>query len=235
MSVRSRMRPSLGFTMVELLAVVAVTALLLGALLPVVRRVGERARCVQCLSNLRSMGQAVALYAAVNKGQFPLSSHAAGSVVGLTAWLQTLQEHGAGPEIRLCPSDPDARSKSTSYATNEHFEPLSAGVDFNPVTKASLPGGRTVAYRRLSIVPRPAAAIYAYEPQGVGTIDHLHTHQILSVEALQRSVAVTRHDGAANYLFADGHVATWAWSDLSASFSPPRQNPFDPATARVAP
>jgi general secretion pathway protein G len=224
-----------GFTIVELLVVLAVIALLLGLLVPVLGHVNERARSLRCLANLRCIGQAVSLYCEGQKGQFPLSSHAARSLVSDSAWLQSLQIFGATPEVRLCPSDPDRAAKATSYATNEHFEPLTPGIDFNPVTRAPIVGGRTIAYRKLSSLPRPAAVIYAYEPEGNGTIDHLHTHQILSVEALQRSVAVTRHDGAANYLFADGHVATWAWSDLSASFSPPRQNPFDPATARVAP
>ena len=225
MFVRVRAHPSRGFTMVELLAVVAVIALLIGLLLPTVRRVGERARCTQCLSNLRCIGQAVALYAESWKGQFPLPA----------AWLQSLQDFGATPAVRLCPSDADAAGKSTSYATNEHFEPLTPGIDFNPITKAPLAGGRTVAYRKLASVPRPSAVIYAYEPQGTGTVDHLNTHQFKSLDELQRALATTRHDGAANYLFADGHAQTLSWIDLAASFSPPQRSPFDPATALLSP
>ena len=235
MFVRVRAHPSRGFTMVELLAVVAVIALLMGLLLPTLRWVSERARCTQCLSNLRCIGQAVALYAESWKGQYPLSSHKAGSVLARGAWLQSLQEFGAEPAVRLCPSDADARGKSTSYATNEHFEPLTPGIDFNPITKAPIAGGRSVAYRKLASVPRPSAVIYAYEPQGTGTVDHLNTHQFKSLDELQRALATTRHDGAANYLFADGHAQTLSWIDLAASFSPPQRSPFDPATASLVP
>lgn len=223
-----------GFTIVELLVVLAVIALLLGLLVPVLGHVNERVRSMRCLANLRCIGQAVSLYCEGQKGQFPLSSHAARSLVSDSAWLQSLQIFGATPEVRLCPSDPDRAAKATSYATNEHFEPLTPGIDFNPVTKSPIVGGRTIAYRKLSSLPRPAAVIYAYEPEGNGTIDHLNTHAIPNASALEKMLAVKRHDGAANYLFADGHAATWVWSDLAASFSPQR-NPFDPATAREAP
>jgi prepilin-type processing-associated H-X9-DG protein/prepilin-type N-terminal cleavage/methylation domain-containing protein len=51
-----------GFTLVELLVVVAVTALLAGLLLPVVARVQEHARQISCLSRLHQIATAHRLY-----------------------------------------------------------------------------------------------------------------------------------------------------------------------------
>ena len=53
-----------GFTLVELLIVVAIVAVLLGILLPSLGRATEMARRVRCVSNLRQVGQAMIAYAA---------------------------------------------------------------------------------------------------------------------------------------------------------------------------
>ena len=65
------MRLRRAFTLVELLVVIGIIAVLIGILLPTLNRVREQARNVQCLSNLRSCGQALYLYAHQNKGMFP--------------------------------------------------------------------------------------------------------------------------------------------------------------------
>lgn len=52
-----------GFTLIEMLVVIAVIALLAAVLFPVFSRVRERARQAQCLSNLRQLGLATLQYA----------------------------------------------------------------------------------------------------------------------------------------------------------------------------
>lgn len=51
-----------GFTMIELLAVIAVLVILAALLLPVLARAKERVRALQCLNNLRQWTQAFRLY-----------------------------------------------------------------------------------------------------------------------------------------------------------------------------
>jgi prepilin-type N-terminal cleavage/methylation domain-containing protein/prepilin-type processing-associated H-X9-DG protein len=111
-------RPEGGFTLVELLTVVAIIAVLAAILFPVVARARESARRATCLSNLKLAGYACLAYVQDNDETFPMSvypldgtdenghlslpspgAHVAIVYDALLPYLKT-------PELLRCPSDP---------------------------------------------------------------------------------------------------------------------------------
>ncbi|MCH2134886.1 MAG: type II secretion system GspH family protein [Phycisphaerales bacterium] len=65
------MKRTAGFTLLEVLVVIAVIALLLGILVPVIADVQSSTRCVQGQTNLRTMSFAARNWAMEHDGQFP--------------------------------------------------------------------------------------------------------------------------------------------------------------------
>ncbi len=64
-------QPSRGFTLVELLVVIGIIAVLIGILLPSLRKAREAAAASACLSNLRQIGIGFNIYVNENKGWLP--------------------------------------------------------------------------------------------------------------------------------------------------------------------
>ena len=110
----------LGFTLIELLVVIAVVAILAGLLLPSLARAKERTRRVQCLNNLRTLGQVYHLYAMDNNDRFPEMYPPDAVVSGTGPFLKfgvlgdSYLKPGIYLQIAYCPSNPDFAAQSVN-------------------------------------------------------------------------------------------------------------------------
>src|ERR1700722_15653705 len=65
-----------GFTLVEILVVIAIIGVLLAFLLPALEKAREQANSVRCANNLSQIGMALLMYGQDNHGQFPRTTYA---------------------------------------------------------------------------------------------------------------------------------------------------------------
>ena len=101
---------SAGFTLIEVLVVVAIIALLLAILLPSLNNARRQARTVQCATNLRTIGQALVFYLEATGDTLPISG---GSFEVLHRYVQKVGMKRAPSasiadvdiEWYLCPGD----------------------------------------------------------------------------------------------------------------------------------
>ena len=199
------MKTCRAFTLIELLVVIAIIAILASLLLPVLSKARARARGTVCLSELKQLGVGCALYEGDNQDKLPETSHQAAS------WIGSLAAYGL-TNVYRCPDDTN-RVRITTYAINDFLTP-------NPF------GAPGLDFSRLTRLPAPSDTMHLAETPGnyIGS-DHFHFADASSggftPNAFAGQVAVQRHSGGANYLFADAHVKKLSWLQAKALLGPP--------------
>ena len=229
---------SLGFTLTELLVVIAVIVILIALLLPGIQGAKERAWTTRCMSNLRQLGYAWQLYTIDhtetvppnNPGQMDYFEH------WVRGWYESefftpdntneayLANSYIAPYLRSigvwrCPGD-----RSTT------FFPPSGGV-FSRVRSVSInnwlgtdyiwnagEGGRDYkAIHKVANMTDPApASTYVFLDEREDSIND--GYFVVSMNEVGTTARVvdfpaSYHHGGANFVFADGHWQHRRWRD----------------------
>lgn len=177
-----------GFTLVELLIVIAIIGVLVSLLLPAVHYSWAAARRTTCKNNLRQIGLAIFTYADVHDGEFPLTAH------------------GGADDVLICPDDPKGperlRARQTTYIINGYL--TESRVDAVRSLTSLRATSRTILVfegsdQRDLRSPRDRSHPWVWFSDA-----NIKSGSVLA--AVQREVQPDRHDGVAHYLYADGHV-----------------------------
>ena len=126
---------NVGFTVLELLVVVAIVGILATLMVPQMSDLGERAQRVVCTGHLRSLH--VSLGAYLNDNEFwPQCPDELGDAAAEQFWLDVLKEYGADEATWRCPTLARQLGASLTSGTSEaprlHYTPTQ--FDDNPLT-----------------------------------------------------------------------------------------------------
>lgn len=218
-----------GFTLVELLVVLAVIAILAAMLLPALSSAKEKGRRAACLSNLRQIGIATISYAHDNTGQIPFgpkappftspanfypSTGAPTSLISLQSGVPVglgllLAQHlAANPKVLFCPStdqpldsDLELSRVGVTQAQSSYYYRHAGNIQFfdNPY-EPYVPESLQLDHLGRNRDGQPIKAIV------------MDTQFLAAPEMASFNVKTHTHHGqkTANILFTDGHVSSLA-------------------------
>jgi prepilin-type N-terminal cleavage/methylation domain-containing protein/prepilin-type processing-associated H-X9-DG protein len=130
-----------GFTLMELLVVLALVAILSALAYPVYQRVIQSGRATGCVSNLRQISVALGAYLADNNNVMPtLNTARAATSDNVPVIDNTLSKYITTPGVFACPADVNgfAQKSGTSYFWNVALNgQLASNLNFMPKLQAN--------------------------------------------------------------------------------------------------
>lgn len=129
-----------GFTLIEILVVLAIIALIIGLVTPALFRGQDRAHVVACQKNLKEIGATILLYKGSHENRFPRTS---GIRFFLEPWKKHEIEHNERyAKIYVCPGD----TQNTYVVDPDTGEFLLEDVDGADSSVTSYAGRNTEDY-----------------------------------------------------------------------------------------
>ncbi|MFA6959854.1 MAG: type II secretion system protein [Opitutaceae bacterium] len=197
--------PRRGFTLVELLAVIAIVGILVSLLIVTVPKIRESTHRATCASNLRELGILVLGYAADHKNQLPRSREG-----GFFSFVSNIlpdtkfgnQANNPMGALIYCPSDESGGV--ATYSITAGYSGDNTGIYLRNSTVDYVLGRFP-----LNAYPRPSQTFLLVEaPNVLRTYTLRGDGSIVNPQQQFDSGGTIIHGGTgAHYLYLDGHVA----------------------------
>lgn len=189
-----------GFTLVEVLVVIAIVALLVSLAYPSLQKAMDTAKNAKCQANLRALGAACLAYAADNDGYVPPNgplSNGLDPTSHVTAWSNQMGQYGLKKPNNLfwCPSEDQAFCLSPGRSSYAIPGALSPGSRFCGDTWPN-----SGPFPRINTLEYPSKVILLYEFFG---------HHYGDPPGSENIAAGGKPAAQLNVVFLDGHVGTY--------------------------
>ncbi len=223
-----------GFTLVEMLIVIAIIGVLAGLIMPGLFKAKERGRTIQCAGNLKNMGIGLASYVNRHQSQFPKltptgysqikDSHGtnllpveavcrfmSGEISPQESWL------GLGrpvDKVAVCPKYPKALLDSGSsdfnpcaYSYNRHVDGDGSALSADHLAERPSGGSAYCCMRTEGNATSPSELCVIMDSADTGNQYQHWFAWINTPENVDNEGSLpNRHQSGGNLLFADGHV-----------------------------
>jgi prepilin-type N-terminal cleavage/methylation domain-containing protein/prepilin-type processing-associated H-X9-DG protein len=216
--------PARGFTLIELIVVLAVIAIMMSFTYPVYLGISQRAKAAKDMSNLRQIGMATQLYMNDSSGVFPGSA--------TLTWMSQLeqnQKYLSAWRVLESPFDTRPTSESgganamISYGINANIHPGGVAISADKITKPTAfivfapaqKSGATVSFQGVGNSAGPSG-------QGVTVLANASNPGGTATGGTQNNRTTI------NALFADWHAETMAWSGTGPAFTHTTSTGGDP-------
>lgn len=204
-------RSPAGFTLVELLTVIAILGVLAAIVVPVVGKVRNSTQRSQSTNNLRQIGTAMQLYAADNRGYLPVwhdytavvaDVQSGGTLYGAYWWEQLQVYLGSDNEIFHSP----AHEQFDDSSREKMRETISYGWNYAVMGRHVGDSSRTGDHRmNVREFPSPPNTLVASEGRDIASWGYI---------ASDAPPDANRYGSDIPVLLADGHVSTIPHEDL---------------------